>query len=106
MKAQIHPTYNDETTIKCACGATYKTGSTQKDILVEVCSHCHPFYTGKQRIIDTARRIDKFAKRMEQQTALKDVRKGKKAKQATRKLKKAGEEKAKEEKAPEAQAAA
>ncbi|HHX18027.1 MAG TPA: 50S ribosomal protein L31 [Clostridium sp.] len=62
MKAGIHPAYS-RTTIKCACGATYQTGSTKKDVHVEICSNCHPFYTGKQKLVDTGGRVDKFNKR-------------------------------------------
>lgn len=63
MKPDIHPKF---TTIKvtCSCGASFETGSTLcKDLFVEVCSSCHPFYTGKQKILDTAGRVDKFRKR-------------------------------------------
>jgi large subunit ribosomal protein L31 len=59
MKAKIHPKYN-QTTITCACGATIQTGSTTKDIQVEICSACHPFYTGEMKYIDTLGRVDKF----------------------------------------------
>ncbi len=61
MKADIHPKYS-EVTVNCSCGNTFKTGSTvDKDTLnIEVCSSCHPFYTGKQKIVDTAGRVDKF----------------------------------------------
>ena len=59
MKADIHPDYH-ETVIKCACGAEVTTRSTVKDIHIEICSKCHPFFTGKQKLIDTAGRIDKF----------------------------------------------
>ena len=62
MKKGIHPDYQ-ETTIKCACGAEYKTRSTKKDINVEICSNCHPFFTGKQKLIDTGGRVEKFRKR-------------------------------------------
>lgn len=62
MREGIHPKY-DQTTIKCACGATYETGSTKKDIHVEICSNCHPFFTGKQKLIDTGGRVDKFKRR-------------------------------------------
>lgn len=60
MKATIHPTYNTDATILCACGNTFTVGSTAKDIHVELCSACHPFYTGKQKLLDTSRRIEKF----------------------------------------------
>ena len=62
MKEGIHPNYED-TTITCACGEVIKTKSTRKDIRVEICSKCHPFYTGKQKIIDTAGRVEKFNKK-------------------------------------------
>jgi large subunit ribosomal protein L31 len=63
MKAAIHPDYK-EITVSCTCGNTFKTGSTLgHDLQVEVCSNCHPFYTGKQKIVDTAGRVDKFRKK-------------------------------------------
>ena len=62
MKSGIHPNYQ-QTTIRCACGAIIETGSTKKDITVEICSKCHPFYTGKQKLIDTSGRVDKFNKK-------------------------------------------
>lgn len=64
MKEGIHPTYK-ETVIKCACGHEIKVGSTKSDIVVEICSHCHPFYTGKQKLVDSAGRIDRFRKKYE-----------------------------------------
>ena len=62
MKEGIHPNYQ-QTTIKCACGNVIETGSTKKDIRVEVCSKCHPFFTGKQKLVDTGGRVAKFNKR-------------------------------------------
>ena len=62
MKNGIHPAY-DEATITCACGNVIKTRSTKKNITVDVCAKCHPFYTGKQKLVDTAGRIDRFNKR-------------------------------------------
>ena len=62
MKADIHPEYHD-VVITCACGATYPTRSTRKKISVEICSNCHPFFTGKQKLIDTAGRVERFKKR-------------------------------------------
>jgi large subunit ribosomal protein L31 len=63
MKKDIHPAYTD-ITVNCSCGNSITTRSTiGKDILVDICSACHPFYTGQQKIIDTAGRIDKFNKR-------------------------------------------
>jgi large subunit ribosomal protein L31 len=62
MKKDIHPWYG-ECTVMCACGNTFKTRATQKEIRVEICSECHPFYTGKQKFVDTAGKIDKFKKK-------------------------------------------
>ncbi len=62
MKEGIHPAYN-ETKITCVCGNVIETRSTAKDISVEICSACHPFYTGKQKLVDSAGRIDRFKKR-------------------------------------------
>lgn len=62
MKEGLHPKY-EETTVKCACGATFSTGSTKKDLKVEICSKCHPFYTGKQKLVDTGGRVEKFMKK-------------------------------------------
>ena len=62
MKEGIHPKY-EETTITCACGNVIKTRSTKKDIKVEICSKCHPFFTGKQKLVDTGGRVDRFKKR-------------------------------------------
>lgn len=62
MKAGIHPKY-DELTITCACGANYKTRSTRKEIKVEICSNCHPFFTGKQKLLDTAGRVERFRRK-------------------------------------------
>ena len=62
MKNGIHPNYY-QTKITCACGNVIETGSTEKDIRVEVCSKCHPFFTGKQKLVDTGGRVDRFKKR-------------------------------------------
>lgn len=62
MKADIHPEYNKIKAV-CACGAEYELGSVDKEMKVEICSACHPFFTGKQKLIDTAGRIEKFKKR-------------------------------------------
>ena len=63
MKAEIHPDYNS-TTIHCACGAAYHTRSTRRDIKVGICAACHPFFTGEQKFVDTAGRVDKFQQRL------------------------------------------
>lgn len=62
MKEGIHPNY-DKATVKCACGETFETRSTKGDINVEICSKCHPFFTGKQKLVDAGGRVDKFRKR-------------------------------------------
>jgi len=62
MKKEIHPEVFDMT-IKCACGATFETKSTEKEIRVEICSNCHPFFTGKQKFVDSAGRIERFKKK-------------------------------------------
>ena len=62
MKADIHPDYK-VVNVTCACGNTFKTRSTMGDISVDVCGACHPFYTGKQRLVDTAGRIDRFRRK-------------------------------------------
>ncbi len=64
MKKGIHPDYA-ETTIKCACGNELRVGSTKSDIRVEICSRCHPFYTGKQKLVDSAGRIERFRRKYE-----------------------------------------
>ena len=62
MKEGIHPNYR-VTTVRCACGNEFQVGSTKENIRVEICSNCHPFYTGKQKLVDTGRRVDRFKKR-------------------------------------------
>lgn len=69
MKKTIHPTYHTAATIKCACGQSFTIGSTLESIDVELCSNCHPFYTGKQKILDTARRLEKFEARQSKKAA-------------------------------------
>jgi large subunit ribosomal protein L31 len=64
MKEDIHPTYYPEATMVCACGNTWKTGSTQESIRTDVCSACHPFFTGEQRIVDTEGQVDRFYKKL------------------------------------------
>ncbi len=62
MKKGIHPKYYDSASITCSCGAVFKTGSTKEKMQVEICSACHPFYTGKKRITDVTGRVDRFKK--------------------------------------------
>lgn len=62
MKENLHPIY-EETTITCACGNVVSTRSTKKDVKVEICAKCHPFFTGKQKLVDTGGRVDRFKRR-------------------------------------------
>jgi large subunit ribosomal protein L31 len=84
MKKDIHPTYYPDAKVTCACGNEFTVGSTVKEISVELCSNCHPFYTGKQKLVDTARRVEKFqeraAKKSDKVVAKKTKRAAKKAK--------------------------
>ncbi|HPY64592.1 MAG TPA: 50S ribosomal protein L31 [Bacillota bacterium] len=64
MKEGIHPKYG-KSVVRCACGETFETGATKEAINVDVCSKCHPFYTGRQKLVDTGGRVDKFRRRME-----------------------------------------
>lgn len=64
MKKDIHPKYYPNAQVKCACGNTFTVGSTKEFIEVEICSKCHPFYTGKEKIVDVAGRVEKFKKRL------------------------------------------
>lgn len=87
MKKELHPKYYPEAKIICACGAVYQTGSTEPEINVEICAACHPFYTGKQKLVDTARRVEKFQERALKQQSASAARKGRTAKHAARKVK-------------------
>jgi large subunit ribosomal protein L31 len=86
VKEKIHPTWFPEARVHCACGSTFTTGSTLKDISVEICSACHPLFTGQQKLIDTAGRVDKFnqrailaAKKQEEAAARRAAKEAKKA---------------------------
>ena len=65
MKAEIHPQYHPAARVICSCGNSWLTGSTVEEIRTDVCSNCHPFYTGEQRIVDTAGQVERFMKRLE-----------------------------------------
>ena len=80
MKSTIHPTYHKDAKVTCACGNTFIVGSTASAISTELCSSCHPFYTGKQKIVDSARRVDKFEQRTAAQTQVAALRTGRRAK--------------------------
>ena len=71
MKADVHPQYYSEARIICACGKSFTTGSTREEIHVQLCSECHPFYTGQQRYVDTASLIDKFEKKRKEAKPIK-----------------------------------
>ena len=71
MKKDIHPDFHTDTKATCSCGAEFSVGSTKDAISVEICSQCHPFYTGKEKVLDTAGRVDKFKQRMAKATASK-----------------------------------
>lgn len=90
MKAKIHPKYNAGVEVKCACGNTFKVGSTAEKINVEICSECHPFYTGKEKLVDSTGRVDRFKRRMKKTSAMKAAQKPKKKKDS-KKEKKADE---------------
>lgn len=82
MKKDLHPQYFPTAKVTCACGNTFTTGSTLKEIRVELCNQCHPFYTGKQKFVDTARRVEKFQERAAKKDKIAATRKGKKVKKA------------------------
>lgn len=69
MKSGIHPNYHSKVQVSCACGNTFTTGSTEAVLSVEVCSNCHPFYTGKQKLVDTTGRVDKFQRKLKDAAA-------------------------------------
>jgi large subunit ribosomal protein L31 len=89
MKTAIHPEYFEKAKIVCACGAAYQVGSTVPEIQVELCAACHPFYTGKQKIIDTARRVEKFGEKIAKKNVAKAAaKKEKTVKRAAKKKEK------------------
>lgn len=65
MRKNIHPQYSSDVVAVCACGATFIAGSTKKQLRTDICSKCHPFFTGEQRIVDTAGQVERFMKRLE-----------------------------------------
>ncbi len=72
MKTDIHPEWHSEATVVCQCGNTWTTGATKSEIRTEICSNCHPFYTGEQRIVDTEGRIDKFLSRLQRRDEIRE----------------------------------
>ncbi|MFH0951632.1 MAG: 50S ribosomal protein L31 [Patescibacteria group bacterium] len=85
MKKKTHPKYFDEAKVICACGNKFTTGSTMPEIHVEICYHCHPFYTGKQKLVDTAGRVDRYKKRLAKTAASTRGRKVNSPKKANKK---------------------
>jgi len=84
MKKDIHPTYYPKAKASCVCGHSFTTGSTLPEIKTEICSACHPFYTGKQKLVDTARRVEKFQAKLAVKKDVAKSRLGKKVKRAAR----------------------
>jgi large subunit ribosomal protein L31 len=84
MKKDIHPKYYPKAKVSCACGNSFFTGSTQEEIKTELCSACHPFYTGKQKLVDSARRVEKFRTKSEGKAKVAATRKGRTAKLAAK----------------------
>jgi len=74
MKKDIHPKYYDKAQVRCACGNTFTVGSTKEFIEVEICSKCHPFYTGKEKILDALGQVQKFRKRLAKKEVMKKKR--------------------------------
>jgi len=74
MRKNIHPKYYEKALVRCACGNTFEVGSTKELIETEICSKCHPFYTGKEKIIDIMGRVEKFRKRLSKKEEIKKTR--------------------------------
>ena len=89
MKKNIHPEYHNDAKIICSCGAVLHTGSTQKEMHVEICSACHPFYTGKKKVLDSTGRVDRFKKLAEKSATKKAASLTKKSKETKKEVKKA-----------------
>lgn len=89
MKKDIHPNYFNKAKATCSCGASFEVGSTQKEIKTEICSNCHPFYTGNAKFIDSAGRVDKFKERLakkEQMSAKKSLKPVKSEEETTKEI--------------------
>lgn len=84
MKKGIHPKYHNEALITCACGSELVTGSTKEKLHVEICSQCHPFYTGEKNVVDTTGRVDRFKKLTERAAVKKPAHRSKTEKKASR----------------------
>ena len=101
MKKDGHPKYYPEAKVICACGNSFAIGSTVSEIHVEICSVCHPFYTGKQKLVDTARRVEKFQERLAKKEKVAATRKGKKVKKQKAEARKKAPKKVKVKEAKE-----
>jgi len=95
MKKNIHPKYHSDAKITCACGNVIETGSTTGEMKVEICSACHPFYTGKKKVLDATGRVDRFKKMAEKAQALKKTIKVKTERKSTKKVEEKSAKKAK-----------
>lgn len=84
MKKDIHPKYYPDAKVICACGNTFTVGSTMPELKTDLCSACHPFFTGKQKLVDTARRVEKFEAKVKAKKEIGKTRKGKKIKRTLR----------------------
>lgn len=93
MKTGIHPQYFQNAKVVCACGNEFTTGSTVEELHVEICSNCHPFFTGNQKLVDTAGRVERFQKRVRVTETISKTRRTKKVKRAARAKKKSETEK-------------
>jgi large subunit ribosomal protein L31 len=96
MKKDLHPKYYADAKVVCACGNTFTTGSTKPEIRVDLCSACHPFYTGKQKLVDTARRVEKFQAKLEASSKIAGTRTSKKEKLTAKAAKKSAKKVEKE----------
>ena len=94
MKKGLHPQYFPKAKVSCACGNTFTVGSTLESLNVEICYNCHPFYTGKDKLIDTAGRVDRFKKIVSKKAPASDSRRVKKVKKANQAARKAAAKKA------------
>ena len=81
MKKELHPKYFENAKVKCSCGAGFEVGSTIPEIKVEICSNCHPLYTGNKKLVDTAGRVDRFQARLKKSEDMKKQAESRKAKQ-------------------------
>ena len=93
MKTEIHPKYNSNTKVKCSCGAEFEVGSTKDEIKVEICSNCHPLYTGNKKLVDTAGRVDRFRAKMQKFEEFKKQADARSAKTQTKSAKTEDQEK-------------